>query len=66
MKSDSLAKRVEEYRKDLMELLQDEQVVRELLRDEDTRYKLLFVAGALKIPISLEERKNRSKVELLG
>lgn len=44
---------VKEYRSRLIELLSDERIVYSLLSDPNMRYKLLYVAGALKIPLPL-------------
>ena len=41
------------YKKELEELLKDERLVHELLKDSESRYKLLFVAGALKINLPI-------------
>ena len=48
-----LVRKVREYRRRLVELLSDERIVFSLLRDPEMRFKLLYVAGALKIPLPL-------------
>jgi len=53
MADSTLLKKIIKYRKELEELLKDERVVHELLRDSESRYKLLFVAGALKINLPI-------------
>mgnify|MGYP000409701936 CR=1 FL=1 len=50
---DKLVRKVLEYRDRLEDLLRDERIVYSLLRDPDMRYKLLLVAGALKLRVPL-------------
>ena len=48
-----LVRRVLEMRRRLEELLRDERILYSLLSDPEMRYKLLYVAGALRIPLPL-------------
>lgn len=59
---EALLRKVLEYRERLIELLRDERIVRSLLNDPQTRYKLFYVAGALKIPIPLTTLTDRTRL----